>query len=736
MQVFVASQPSDLVVPFHYNPPLVTAVTPRNGLTLGGTLLRVFGSNFGPVDTSPFVSLGLATGTFCTNNIWTSDTALSTVAPAGKSFPKDVFVSIPGFAVSRGSLIGGWSYDVPTLTAMSPNSAPTSGSISVTLFGKNLVTPPTVTIGNTSATSVTIVSDTSVTIVAPAGVGVDRAITGTFGGDPSYGGLKFTYDAPVVTHVDPGNAPTVSGDFITIMGNNFGKSPEIGHVSASIGNTACTTVLAVTDHVAVKCASSGGYGISLAVKVTVASQISNADKVFSYDIPVITGLKPNVAETVTSTLVTILGRNFGDASAGRSARIGDTLCSTLSFISFSALGCTVVPGLGAQLDVLVQVDIVSGSTADIFSYYAPVLGSLQRANAPPAGGTTTTVSGSHFGIYDSTVAAEIDGVSCRPVLWTSDSTILCGVPANIGKDKPFSLKLVGQSVTGLKGFSYNAPRLTSVTPATSPTSGATSSPITLHGFNFGATDPASRATATIGSTECPTVTWLSDNQIRATVPDGEGKAHSSSVIIAGQISLMAAAFSYEPPSITALIYTTSDTNGGNTITVLGSNFGSNAAVQRGTIGSTTAGVIYNSHIVSLLTTFPGTGKGLQVSIDISGQLGIYSGCGKPQCAFSYTAPRITHVTPKYGAAAGGTQLTLYGSNFGQGTAAETGASIHALSCVSATWVSSTSIKCTSAPNAFISNHTAACTRCNAHSGEREDETSVTLGPRHSLSWGA
>jgi hypothetical protein len=72
-------------------------------------------------------------------------------------------------------------------------------------------------------------------------------------------------------------------------------------------------------------------------------------------------------------------------------RIG-IAASSWTVISFSALGCTVVPGLGAQLEVLVQVDIVSGSIADIFSYYAPVLGGLQRSNVPPAGETTTAAS--------------------------------------------------------------------------------------------------------------------------------------------------------------------------------------------------------------------------------------------------------------------------------------------------------------------------------------------------------
>jgi hypothetical protein len=121
----------------------------------------VFGSNFGPIDTSPYVSIGLATGTLATNNIWTSDTALSTVTPSGRSTGHDLFVIIPGFAVSKGSIIGAWSYDIPLLTAISPGNGPTAGSNILTIRGKNLVAPAVVTVGST-ASSATVISDTSI----------------------------------------------------------------------------------------------------------------------------------------------------------------------------------------------------------------------------------------------------------------------------------------------------------------------------------------------------------------------------------------------------------------------------------------------------------------------------------------------------------------------------------------------------------------------------------------------
>ena len=717
ISITVAGQPSDLVLGFNYQPPNVTAITPLNGVVLGGNLLRVYGSNFGFVDTFPYASIGdssIAAGTSCTSNIWTSDTAMTAVTPAGRSLPHDVFVHIPGFAVSKGSLVGAWSYDVPFLTSITPGNAPTQGTTVITIRGKNFIDPPVINIGSTSATTITLISDVELRLNAPPGIGKDHGVSGTFDGEQSLGVIQFSYDAPVITHIDPVNGPTIGGYFVTIFGQNFGRSAEIGQVNASIGATQCPSVQGLVDHYAIQIKSSGGYGIALPVIVNVASQASNNDTIFSYDVPVVTALNPNVGNTASATTVTILGRNFGEASASRSAHVGNTLCSTLDFISFSALECTVEPGVGASLTALVQVDIISGSKSELFSYYAPVVDSLNRANGPTSGGTTSTVVGSHFGNYDSTVTGKIESSSCSSILWTSDSTILCVVPDNIGKGRQFSMAVEGQRTTRLNTFSYDKPVLTAITPAHSPTSGSTSSPIVLHGFNFGKFDSAGALQVQVGTTTSPPVTWLSDNQVRATIPDGEGTAHSTYISVAAQSSELPAAFSYDPPTVTALIYATSDTDGGNKVTVLGTNFGSTAATQTGTVGSTSASIDYVSHAVLMITTPPGTGKDLPVTITITGQATSFSNCGKPSCAFSYSAPRITHVTPKYGASAGSSSITLYGTNFGQGVASETAASVHSQACASILYVSSSSIVCTTPANALVSSGASACTQCNAY----------------------
>lgn len=55
-----------------------------------------------------------------------------------------------------------------TVTAMSPSSGTTTGGTALTITGTNFETPPTVTIGGVAATSVVLVSSTSITCVSPA----------------------------------------------------------------------------------------------------------------------------------------------------------------------------------------------------------------------------------------------------------------------------------------------------------------------------------------------------------------------------------------------------------------------------------------------------------------------------------------------------------------------------------------------------------------------------------------
>ncbi|CAM5507997.1 hypothetical protein STENM327S_09245 [Streptomyces tendae] len=81
----------------------------------------------------------------------------------------------------------------PTLSALVPITGPASAGTVVTLTGTNLATASAVTFGST-ATSFTVVSDTQVTAVAPAGAPGPVTVSVTTAGGISPG-LSYTRTA-------------------------------------------------------------------------------------------------------------------------------------------------------------------------------------------------------------------------------------------------------------------------------------------------------------------------------------------------------------------------------------------------------------------------------------------------------------------------------------------------------------------------------------------------------------
>lgn len=81
----------------------------------------------------------------------------------------------------------------PTITSITPNTGAEAGGTSVTITGTNLTGATSVTFGGVAATSVVVVSSTSITCVTPAHAAgaVDVAVTTAGGTATSVGG--FTY---------------------------------------------------------------------------------------------------------------------------------------------------------------------------------------------------------------------------------------------------------------------------------------------------------------------------------------------------------------------------------------------------------------------------------------------------------------------------------------------------------------------------------------------------------------
>ncbi len=137
--VVVSSQTSSAVT-VSYDPPSLTAVSPANGPTLGGTLITLSGNNFG---FAPTATIG---GSSC--NVTSSNhTVLVCRLPAGETAAGagaahtctgmgaglQALVTLLG----RVSTSQSFSYDAPVLSVVSPTAFDTVGGTTLTINGTN-----------------------------------------------------------------------------------------------------------------------------------------------------------------------------------------------------------------------------------------------------------------------------------------------------------------------------------------------------------------------------------------------------------------------------------------------------------------------------------------------------------------------------------------------------------------------------------------------------------------------
>ncbi|MFZ9882753.1 MAG: SUMF1/EgtB/PvdO family nonheme iron enzyme, partial [Phycisphaerales bacterium] len=129
----------------------------------------------------------------------------------------------------------------PTISSVSPDVGPTAGGTAITITGTNLTATTSVTIDGTAATSVAVVSATTVTAVTPAGTAGAKTVSLTTPGGITDLSNGFTYvAAPTVTSITPDSGATTGGAAVTIAGTGF-----TGATGVSIGGVAATSVVVV-----------------------------------------------------------------------------------------------------------------------------------------------------------------------------------------------------------------------------------------------------------------------------------------------------------------------------------------------------------------------------------------------------------------------------------------------------------------------------------------------------------
>ena len=627
--------------------PTVTSVSPNSGSTAGGTAVTITGTNFASGATVTFGS------TAATNVVVVSGTQITATTPAGSAGAATVTVTVTG---QSGSLAGAFTYNAPpTVSSVTPNSGPTAGGTAVTITGTNFASGATVTFGSTAATNVVVVNATSITATTPAGSAGAVTVTVTVSGQS--GGLAnaFTYVVPpTVTSVSPNSGSTGGGTAVTITGTNFaaGATVEFG-----ITRALATNVVVVNSTTITATTPTGTAG-AVTVTVTVSGQSGSLANAFTYVVsPAVSNVSPNTGPPAGGTAVTITGTNF---AAGATVTFGSTAATNVVVVNSTTITATTPAGSAGAVSVTVTVNGQSGSLANGFTYVvAPTVSSVSPNSGSTAGGTAITITGTNFAAgatvtFGSSAATNVVVVSATQITATTPAGSAGAVTVTVTNVGSLSGSLTN-------GYTYVvAPTVSSVAPNSGPAAGGTA--VTITGTNF-----AAGATIKFGATAATNVVVVNSTTITATTPAGSAGVVTVTVTVNGQSGSLASAFTYVvPPTVTGVSPNTGSTAGGTAVTIAGTNFAAGATVKFGAAAATNVVVVSATQITA--TTPAGSAGAVTVTVTVNGQSGSLTN------GFTYVVPpTVTSVAPNSGPVAGGTAVTITGTNFAAGATVKFGA---------------------------------------------------------------
>ncbi|MET4170850.1 hypothetical protein ABIB99_001932 [Bradyrhizobium sp. LA6.1] len=413
------------------------------------------------------------------------------------------------------------------------------------------------------------------------------------------------------------------------------------------------------------------------------SSIANTAYTFTINLPVpaptITSITPTSGPGGGGTNVIITGTNFTGATAvtfGATAAAGFTVNSATQITATSPAGTGTV-----DVRVTTAGGTSATSAADQFTYIAaPTVTSISPTAGPTAGGTSVTITGTNF---TGVTAVTFGGTAAAGFTFNSATSITATSPAGAAGAVDVRVTTPGgtSATSAADQFTYAAPpTVTSISPTSGPQTGGTT--VVITGTNF------SGATAvTFGATAATGFAVNSATQITATSPAGTGTVDITVTTVGGTSATSAAdQFTYVPaPTVTSISPTSGPGAGGTTVTITGTNFTGATTVVFGATAAT--GVTVNS-ATQITATSPAGTSTIDIRVTTAGGTSATSAADQ----FTYVAtPAVTSLSPTSGPAAGGTVVTITGTNFTGVTAVSFGGTAAA----GFTFNSATSITATS-----------------------------------------
>jgi alpha-tubulin suppressor-like RCC1 family protein len=240
------------------------------------------------------------------------------------------------------------------------------------------------------------------------------------------GAFSASYGPPLpgVFSVSPSKGPETGGTSVTITGLNF-----IGATAVKFGSVGATSFV-VNSATSITAVAPAETASQVHVTVTNSEGTSFATPVdlFSYGVPTVTRVKPNIGPVGGGVSVTITGTNFTTATAVHFGLVPATSFTVKSATSIVAVSPAEPVG---PVDVTV-IDPGGTSpiaTADRFKV-APAVTGVSPNGGPTSGGTHVTITGTGFGLGTTATKFKFGTTSATGVNCESTTTCTVVAPAH------------------------------------------------------------------------------------------------------------------------------------------------------------------------------------------------------------------------------------------------------------------------------------------------------------------
>lgn len=588
-------------------------------------------------------------------------------------------------------------YGLPTVTGVAPSSGDSGSATSVIVSGTNFYGVSAVDIGSTSLTSpsgFTVTSPTSISVTVPPTLGVGSfAVTvvnpaGTSAVTPAgvFTNLSTTTPptgAPAITSMSINFGPLAGDTGVTIEGTNFSGTTAVDFgatpASSYTVNAAGTAITAISP------ASASPGTVDVTVTTSVATSAVTPADAFTYvpnpapsEAPTVASLDPYFGPTSGLTDVTITGTNLTGATA---VDFGSTPAESFSVTSATTITAVTPPVTAAgTVDVTVTTPegVSSVVPGDAFTYESgtpssgPVVTGVAPNVGPLAGGNNVVITGTNFD--DVTVDFGTEPASSFSVN-SGGTEIIAAAPSVAAAqtvDVVVTNSLGPSTITPADAYTYQptaefAPVVTSVSPASGAEAGGLSVTLTGSGFTratdvyFGSTDVTNffiSGSGTSITVDSPAATSAGTVSVTVASPYG-----TSAISAADAFTYLPASPPTTGPQVTGVVPDVGTTAGATGVTITGTGFSGASSVDFGS----TAATDYTVNAAGTAITAASPGVADPGSVDVTVTVGSDTSPVNSSDVFTYVTsalpqPLVSSLSPDSGPLAGGTSVTLTGTN--------------------------------------------------------------------------